>query len=125
MTQWTSTSPLGGLPLVRAGVRSLRESSWDRTGGNRDFAVVAPGDTHRLANVAGAGSIRHVWVTTRCYEPQYLRKLVLEMFWDGEANPSVRVPLGDFFGMGHAIGKHYVSLPLSMVFGERRGPKGL
>jgi hypothetical protein len=46
------------------------------------------------------------------------------MFWDGEENPSVRAPLGDFFGMGHAIGKHYVSLPLSMVFGKRRGPKG-
>jgi hypothetical protein len=46
------------------------------------------------------------------------------MFWDGEKNPSVRVPLGDFFGIGHATCKHYVSLPLSMTFGERRGPKG-
>jgi hypothetical protein len=26
--------------------------------------------------------------------------------------PSVRAPLGDFFGVGHAVAKHYVSLPL-------------
>src|SRR4051812_38979333 len=46
------------------------------------------------------------------------------MFWDGEESPSVRAPLGDFFGVGHASAVHYVSLPLSMVFGPRRGPKG-
>jgi len=33
---------------------------------------------------------------------KYLRKRVLEMYWDGEENPSVRVPFGDFFGIGHA-----------------------
>lgn len=121
---WTPSSPLGGLPIVKPGVRSARSSSYDRTGGNRDFAVVEPGETHVLADVAGAGSIRHIWLTTRCYAAQYLRKLVLEMFWDGEENPSVRTPLGDFFGIGHATGKHYVSLPLSMVFSQRRGPKG-
>jgi len=63
-------------------------------------------------------------MTTRCYAPQYLRKLVLEMYWDGEQNPSVRVPYGDFFGIGHATCRHYVSLPMNMVSGERRGPKG-
>ncbi|WP_420491430.1 DUF2961 domain-containing protein [Neobacillus drentensis] len=34
------------------------------------------------------------------------------MYWDGEENPSVRVPFGDFFGIGHATCKHYVALPL-------------
>jgi len=38
--------------------------------------------------------------------------------------PSVRAPLGDFFGVGHAVAKHYVSLPLNAIFGPRRGPKG-
>ena len=52
------------------------------------------------------------------------RKLVIEMFWDGEDNPSVRAPLGDFFGVGHAVAKHYVSLPIACVFGPRRGPNG-
>jgi hypothetical protein len=120
---WQPNSPLGGLPFVKQ-ARTLRSSSWDRTGGNRDFDTVPAGETAVIADIPGSGAIKHIWLTTRCYAPQYLRKLVLEMYWDGEDNPSVRTPLGDFFGIGHATCKHYVSLPLSMVFGERRGPKG-
>lgn len=123
MNVWEPNSPLGGLPIIKR-ARSARESSWDRTGGNRDFAVVDTGERKLFADISGAGSIKHIWLTTRCYSEQYLRKLVLEMYWDGEQNPSVRVPLGDFFGIGHAVSKHYVSLPLSMVSGKRRGPKG-
>lgn len=123
MQFWQPTSPLAGLPHVKSG-RSRRSSSWDQTGGNRDFAVVAPGETHVLADIEGSGIIEHIWLTTRCYSPKYLRKLVLEMFWDGSDTPSVRSPLGDFFGVGHATCTHYVSLPMSMVFGPRRGPKG-
>lgn len=123
MDFWEPNSPLGGLAHVKDG-RSKRESSWDRSGGNRDFAVVEPGETAVLADLHGAGIVEHIWVTTRCYSPMYLRKLVLEMYWDGEDNPSVRSPLGDFFGVGHAACAHYISLPLSMVFGPRRGPKG-
>jgi hypothetical protein len=123
MDFWQPNSPLGGLAHVKTS-RSRRSSSWDTSGGNRDFKVVAPGETFVLADIEGAGRIEHIWMTTRCYSEKYLRKLVLEMFWDGEDNPSVRAPLGDFFGVGHATCTHYVSLPLSMVFGPRRGPKG-
>jgi hypothetical protein len=120
---WHPNSPLGGLPFIKP-ARSLRASSWDRTGGNRDFWTVPAGETAVIAQIEGSGSIRHIWLTTRCYAEKYLRKLVLEMYWDGEQEPSVRVPLGDFFGIGHATCKHFVSLPISMVFGQRRGPKG-
>jgi len=123
MRFWQPNSPLGGLPYVKPG-RSLRRSTWDQTGGNRDFVVVPPGETHVVAEIEGAGVVEHIWMTARCFSPQFLRKLVLEMRWDGEENPSVRTPLGDFFGVGHATCMHYVSLPLSMVFGSRRGPKG-
>jgi Protein of unknown function (DUF2961) len=123
MKFWQPNSPLSGLPYVKDG-RSARSSTWDRSGGNRDFAVVAPGDTHVLADIRGAGVIEHIWMTTRCYSEKYLRKLVLEMYWDDHPTPSVRTPLGDFFGVGHATCVHYVALPISMVFGPRRGPKG-
>jgi Protein of unknown function (DUF2961) len=123
MDFWLPNSPLGGLAHLKSG-RSRRESSWDRTGGNRDFEVVPPGETFVMADIQGAGRIEHIWMTTRCYSEKYLRKLVLETFWDGEENPSVRAPLGDFFGVGHAVAKHYVSLPMNAIFGPRRGPKG-
>jgi hypothetical protein len=41
------------------------------------------------------------------------------MWWDGETEPSVETPIGDFFGVGHAKASHYWSLPLSMVTGGR------
>ena len=45
------------------------------------------------------------------------------MFWDGHDNPSVRAPLGDFFGVGHAVAKHYVSLPMNAIRLPARAPK--
>jgi Protein of unknown function (DUF2961) len=123
MDFWLPNSPLGGLAHLKSG-RSRRESSWDRTGGNRDFKAVPPGETFVMADLHGPGRIEHIWMTTRCYSEKYLRKLVVEMFWDCDDNPCVRAPLGDFFGVGHAVAKHYVSLPMNAIFGPRRGPKG-
>jgi hypothetical protein len=42
------------------------------------------------------------------------RKLILRAFWDGEESPSIEVPLGDFFGMGHGVFRNFTSLPLQM-----------
>jgi hypothetical protein len=37
------------------------------------------------------------------------------MSWDGELTPSVLVPLGDLFGVGHAQTVNFSSLPLAMA----------
>ena len=34
--------------------------------------------------------------------------------WDGADHPSVETPVGDFFGMGHAATRNFVSAPLQM-----------
>jgi hypothetical protein len=39
---------------------------------------------------------------------------VLRAYWDGEGEPSVEVPIGDFFDIGHGITHNYVSAPLQM-----------
>jgi hypothetical protein len=110
-------SPLAGLATLRDAA-TRRVSSWDKTGGNRDCIPIEPGQTATLADIAGAGAIRHIWFTIACGDANYLRKVVLRMLWDGEASPSVEVPVGDFFGVGHALLNHYTSLPLTVV----RGP---
>ena len=112
-------SPLGELPRIR-NVRTRRVSSWDPTGGNNDYRRIQPGDALALADIQGAGCINHIWCTHLSLEPDYLRKLVLRMWWDGEQNPSVEVPLGDFFGMGHAQMTPFSSLPLQMSPAEGR-----
>ena len=50
-------------------------------------------------------------------EPALHRQLVLRMYWDGEATPSVEVPVGDFFAVGFGERRDYASLPLTETSG--------
>jgi hypothetical protein len=106
-------SPLGELPRIR-NVTTRRISSWDRTGGNMDFLVVRPGEQAALADIVGAGCVNHIWCTHACSQPDFLRRVVLRARWDNEDGYSIEVPLGDFFGMGHAQTVNFSSLPLQM-----------
>jgi len=58
-------------------------------------------ETVTLAEIDGPGVINHIWCTP--VTPQrYLkiwRYLILRIYWDGQENPSVECPLGDFFCM--------------------------
>jgi hypothetical protein len=59
--------------------------------------------------------IRHIWITVPDSTPAgpfVLRDLVLRMYWDGAANPSVEVPLGDFFCNGFGTRALVTSEPI-------------
>jgi Protein of unknown function (DUF2961) len=94
-----NSGPLQGLADL-SDVVSRRASSADRSGGNADWVEVKARSTATLADIKGAGSIRHIWFTINSPSPFHLRELVLRMYWDGETEPSVEVPIGDFFGTG-------------------------
>lgn len=104
-------SPLRGLAVLRD-VKTRRFSSFDTTGGNDDRFHIQPGETVTIAETTGAGIVTHIWVTVACRSVNYLRKVVLRAYWDGEEHPSIECPIGDFFGMGHGKTKNYASLPL-------------
>jgi hypothetical protein len=57
---------------------------------------VAAGQTFTLAEIAGPGAIQHIWMTPT----GNWRFSILRFYWDGEASPSVEVPVGDFFASG-------------------------
>jgi hypothetical protein len=110
--------------------RSRRSSSWDRSGGNSDYvADLAPGASAVLLDCAGPGRVTHIWMTYFEYpgHTTVLRDLVVRMTWDGAAVPAVEVPLGDFFGAGHALPPGYywrrgftlVSAPVTVGMNER------
>jgi hypothetical protein len=122
-------SSLRDLPRLRS-TRRRRASSWDRTGGNDDRLTLEPGHTATLADIEGAGTINHIWVTVAneqmvhnpwMRDPDYLRRLVLRAYWDGETQPSIAVPLGDFFGVGHGRTTNFVSAPLQMSPEDGKG----
>jgi len=91
-----------------------RVSSWDRTGGNEDSRKIAAGETVTVFDEAGPGVITHIWFTIASPERDHLKKLVLRMYWDTEATPSVETPIGDFFGLGLGEYFTYQSLPLAV-----------
>ncbi|MDD8020182.1 MAG: DUF2961 domain-containing protein [Acidobacteriota bacterium] len=88
-----------------------RASSADTTGGNRDFLTIPAGQTAVLADLKGPAIIDHIWMTIAA-EPFYGRKLILRIYWDGEDTPSIEVPVGDFFAVGHGLERNLLSLPL-------------
>ena len=96
---------LSSLTRIRK-ARTLRSSSFDRTGRNQDRVSVPPGETFVMADLKGPGCIRHIWMTQR----DGYRDVLLKMYWDGCKHPSVLCPLGDFFGLGHEIVNSYQSL---------------
>jgi hypothetical protein len=79
--------------------RSLKQSSYDKTGGNADRWAIAPGAVQEIFNATGAGVITHIWFTIASPSQDHLKEIVLRAYWDGNAKPSVEVPVGDFFGL--------------------------
>jgi hypothetical protein len=105
---------LENIALIREDVKRKRISSYDLSGGNIDLKMVDVGGKLELCNIEGSGIIKHIWMTLASGIPNFLRRAIIRMWWDGEKDPSVEVPIGDFFGIGHAKTVNFWSLPLSM-----------
>ena len=103
------------LPYAKQG-RQYQVSSTDSTGQNNDRITIAPGATATILNVSGPGIITRIWFTVDSRDPNFLRRIILKMYWDDEEEPSVNVPLGDFFGCGFEY-THYISQYLGMTSG--------
>ena len=84
---------------------------------------IKPGETAILADVDGPGIVEHIWITVtdRTSDRNHfvLRDLVLRIYWDGEEEPSVECPLGDFFCCGFGQGCLVNSIPV--VVNPNRG----
>jgi hypothetical protein len=63
----------------------------------------------------GPAEIRHIWITMAAGEAYHLKKVVLRMYWDGEREPSVEAPVGDFFGLGLGTYTVYQSALLAVA----------
>ncbi|MFH1742307.1 MAG: glycoside hydrolase family 172 protein [bacterium] len=113
-------SPLEGIARIRPH-RSRRSSTYDTTGGNRDGWQLKPGETKTLLDIEGSGVIRHIWLTVGNPDKMHRRNMVIRMFWDGEEQPSVESPLGDFFGQGWGESYNFISLPLAVSPRDGRG----
>ena len=109
-----SFNSLSNIARIRKKIKRKRISSYDKTGANADAVLVKPYEKNEICHIKGAGIIKHIWMTLSSPDTDYLRKVILRMWWDNEENPSVECPIGDFFGVGHGKAVNFWSLPLSM-----------
>ncbi len=80
---------------------------------NGDAWHIPEGASITLMEEEGPGMITHFWNTVGSYDFFYARALVVRIYYDGMEEPSVEVPLGDFFGVGHGAHKDFTSLPVA------------
>ena len=70
---------------------------------------IEPGETLRLADIEGPGTLRHIWMTFPPAQPEQMRALQMDVYYDGAAEPSISVPWLDFFGLPHGRPASYAS----------------
>jgi len=91
-TRWTSFENLTG--EKGAGGKANKGAK------GHAYDQVLAGETVTLLEMEGAGIIRRIWMTINHRDPEMLRSLRIDMYWDGAEKPAVSVPFGDFFGVG-------------------------
>jgi D-arabinan exo alpha-(1,3)/(1,5)-arabinofuranosidase (non-reducing end) len=74
------------------------------------YIHIEPGKTYTLAEIDGSGSIQHIWMTPT----GNWKYSILRFYWDDEKEPSVEVPVGNFFGMGWNEFAPLNSLPVTV-----------
>jgi hypothetical protein len=86
----------GGMAKVGEGSASHAARDLGQGWKVNPYVRVAPGETFTLGEIKGPGAIQHIWITLA----GVYRYTILRMYWDGEKEPSVECPLGDFFCAG-------------------------
>lgn len=72
------------------------------------YVRVPAGETFVMADVKGEGAIQQIWLTPA----GTWRFAILRIYWDGETEPSVECPVGDFFASGWGQYAQVTSLPV-------------
>lgn len=71
---------------------------------------IAAHTTFTMAEISGSGAVQHIWMTPT----GNWRYSIFRIYWDDETEPSVEVPVGDFFGQGWGEYAPLASLPMAV-----------
>jgi hypothetical protein len=98
----------GGMAVSGHGARAARDLG---QGWKVSPAVdIATGQCFVLAEIEGPGVIQSMWLTGRPVS----RSAILRIYWDGQEQPSVECPIGDFFTQGWGPFAQVSSLPVAV-----------
>jgi len=126
----------GSLPILET--HDIRQVSTHHHAGKRnhlDFVQIEPNEIYKFPLIEGPGMVNCIWCTISPYwrgwlgmlwhaykfikfsQMDTLKKVYIRIRFDDEKEPSVNVPLGDFFGVGFGKYVHYHSKYLGMTSG--------
>jgi len=96
---FTGEKGKGGMAILDEG--SARKNARDLGQGWKvnPYIHIKAGKTFTLAEIEGPGAIQHIWMTPT----GVLRFSILRIYWDDETEPSVEVPVGDFFAASKKV----------------------
>lgn len=103
---FTGAKGAGGMATEGTGAHCARDlgRGWKISPSVR----IKVGETFTFADITGSGAIQQIWMTPT----GPWRYSILRIYWDGQAQPSVECPVGDFFGMPWGRFSPLVSLPV-------------
>jgi Protein of unknown function (DUF2961) len=106
---FTGTKGHGGMAIDGTGAIHARDlgRSWKIS----PSIIIQAQRTISMAEIQSSGAIQHIWLTTY---PKNWRRLILRAYWDGEKNPSIECPIGDFFVNGWCEHCNVNSLPIAV-----------
>ncbi len=103
---FTGEKGQGGMATLEEGTAAHAARDLGQGWKVNPFVNIEAGQTFTLAEINGPGNIQHIWMT-----PTGNWKFsIIRIYWDDEKEPSVEVPVGDFFGMGWGQYAHLNSL---------------
>jgi hypothetical protein len=77
----------------------------------RPCITIPSGQTATIMDTQGTGCISHIWITLN---QKFYRDIILRMYWDGEEEPSVESPIGDFFCCGFSKAINITAIPVNV-----------
>lgn len=93
---FTGEKGKGGMATLEKGSASWAAHYMGQGWKVNPYISIEPGEEFTLAEIEGKGAVQHIWMTAYC---DY-RTAILKCYWDDETEPSVEVPVGDFFASG-------------------------
>ncbi len=110
---FTGEKGKGGMATEGTGKRAAREldQGWKVSPSVR----IKAGQTFVMADIQASGAIQHIWMTPTGNN----RLTILRIYWDGEKEPSVECPVGDFFACG--MGRYVQVTSLAVCVNPKSG----
>lgn len=107
----------GGMASLEVGSAARAARELGRGWKVNPYVLIEPGTTIALGEIEDSGVINHIWMTP---VGDY-RLMILRFYWDGETEPSVEAPVGDFFAAGWGMGYEPRIKSLAVCVNPRSG----